>query len=190
MRDDSQIEEPQPFRFLDLPLELQRKIFRKYFEEPWYVHAIRESTKDDNDRVHEFYKLSLPQQVFLVNKHFHHECKDAVMHNKNGSYTISRQSIEVPTQSAWFDKAITTIQIKDIWAAQALTLIAQPRPRFANVVNLKASDCLEGYFNSAYNVILRQDAHANLKDILLGRYDSSLARDTSKTCFSSPACQI
>lgn len=39
----------QPFRFLDLPTELQQMVLDRYFREPWIITASRSDVRDDSD---------------------------------------------------------------------------------------------------------------------------------------------
>ncbi|KAK5953086.1 hypothetical protein OHC33_005654 [Knufia fluminis] len=102
----------QPFRFLSLPVELQRNVFTKLYEEPWFIRALR------SDRVSSYgeleYGSNLPRSPLFVSRHFYCEAVSAIEACRFGTFIDSDCSSLDLTQGHWFDDQITTVQTRTL----------------------------------------------------------------------------
>lgn len=102
----------QPFRFLDLPLELQRKVLEQYFGTPWTVVSIKRCKYRQEDK----YRFSLNLNVMLVSRHFHQEAISAMIRAQAGIYDcpMPHSLVQFTTAGpAYFDAAIHTFRAGD-----------------------------------------------------------------------------
>ncbi|KAJ9664570.1 hypothetical protein H2198_000221 [Neophaeococcomyces mojaviensis] len=178
-----------PFRFLDLPVELQRHVFRKYFEDQWNVDALYithdrltgflasvqqdlwqslPSGKADTNYVHYDFKPAL--SLFLVNRQIHHEAKHAMAHSRTGTYSGHLNTAGDDVRTSW-DKAITTINA-DYFGNLHYSWIRSWQQRFCNLKEVKAGTFL---------CIDSEDTYAffkskPLKEILIGKHDVEAAK--------------
>ncbi|KAK5940658.1 hypothetical protein PMZ80_007075 [Knufia obscura] len=96
---------PTPFRFLDLPLELQCNILQKYYEEPWTI-----TTKQDSDSGPLKYTSRQAFAPLLVSHHFSTEARLALLALRNG--TIQLHDLRFPKGPEFFDATIRDIYMK------------------------------------------------------------------------------
>lgn len=154
----------EPFRFLDLPLEIQRNVFSKYYEEPWEAKC-RFGFNSNPGSTHR-YHFTLSSNVLLVCHHFHREVKLAISESRGNTYNTEHYGI-VPGLPTWFDAAITTV-ISDLSRAR----VSSFKKRFPNLETIQTRD-LNEYTDDTENVFKNKDLWA----IVRGEYDQSMAED-------------
>ena len=85
----------RPFRFLHLPLELQRLVLRKCYEEPYRIYPVGVPGNKGH------YRTSISIAPLLVSYHFHTEVVKAIRESKSGAYFfyIVVQTVQNPAIS-------------------------------------------------------------------------------------------
>ncbi|KAK5944461.1 hypothetical protein PMZ80_003743 [Knufia obscura] len=153
-----------PFRFLDLPLEIQRMILAKYYEESWWIQKRNDPLPTRHPSTSGF-RTSLSCNPLLVSRHFQHEARLAIKESKSAHFDDNH--VKIPQEPAWFDAAITSIgsdlQKNSISAFKA---------RFPNLDTVVFPTSYPLYsFNEADEAFRGKD----LKLILRGEHDKDIA---------------
>lgn len=156
----------QNFRFLDLPLEVQRLILGKFYEEQWVITGVLTYNKP---RL--LYELQFDYvSPLYVSRHFWHETRRAIRNSRSGYYqgVISRNGAEVDfsRQSAIFDEAVTTIDVNP----RRLHTLPDLKRQFPNLETANLTGDLNVKFPETRIYLNAR----TLLDILLGKVDSSI----------------
>lgn len=171
----------QPFRLLDLPLELQRKILEHYFSTPWTVRSpcLSPISRRTGQEKHRF---DVNLNVMLVSRRLRSEAIDAILRTRAGTYqntnqTWSRSSRAV--EFTVFDNAVTTVEIR---CRPSADLFGYIECRFRNVRNicLTMRRCFMYDHGGALNYIhaVRQKT---LLDVLERKHDKWICDHASAT---------
>lgn len=155
-------------QFLDLPIEIQRLIFAKCFEEPWVVkgmgyialHVIR-------------YSSNVPTiSLLYVNKHFHRETLYAISSSRSGRFegfnpaTSYADSWSRPPMI--FDSAITVVELP----MRQLENLSSLRQRYPNIERVELNGDETRHFHETMGILTMKP----MLHILQGKYDAELAR--------------
>ncbi|KAK5958342.1 hypothetical protein OHC33_000184 [Knufia fluminis] len=156
------VDHDKPFRFLDLPLEIQRNIFSKYYEEPWEV---RHKCKLYSQRGEPpLYSFSLSRNILLVNHHFHLEARLAIRESRGNTY-YDRPFPYRPVPDGWFDPAIATVN-----SPMLASKVANYRKRFTNLKAIQLGD-LDTLIDNAEQVFHGKD----LWDVVRGNHNHDIS---------------
>lgn len=168
LREDSQpciatqSDTDRPFRFLHLPLELQRNVLAKYYEEPWTVSSHRSNYDDTNTHR---YRFSLSNDLLLVSHRLYTEAKLAIAESRGNTYIPVYHKF--PITPAFFDMAVDKVEVDDLWDADLDALRTRfPRLR---VIEWDGSD---SEVNNEMAMILRGKS---IFEILEGKHDDEIA---------------
>lgn len=155
-----------PFRFLDLPLEIQRMILAKYYEEPWWVQP------HDKRRPPRYrhlsragYRTSLSRNPLLVSHHFYHETRLAIRESRGN--TFNDNATKIRRGPAWFDPAITQVDV-DVNTQNSISAV---KARFPNLEKVTLTRF------PLYSCIQTGDVFSDkdLGSILQGEHDNDIA---------------
>lgn len=97
----------KPFRFLDLPLELQQLVLTKHYEEQHHITIKPLENWEEHKRG---YESTISINPLLVSHEFHQQVKDAIRMSRGFTLRMSSQPIGIPT---FLRQAVTCIDIKD-----------------------------------------------------------------------------
>lgn len=174
---------PQPFRFLDLPLELQRKILIEYFKKPWSV------TPTDRKKIRGLFlenitldRFDMNLNILLVNSHLHQEAVNAISACKNGNYYMHEASVKLLETRSWFFPAIdqAVIDIEDWEDVQhgprkVIDTVKLAREQFENLKRLDMKETFITCFDNQEPFDDDNDsAQATLVTVLEGANDARL----------------
>jgi len=181
-----------PFRFLDLPLELQRNILAKTLEDPWSITASVRSWKHDPDapdhvttpilRYTSSHNLSI--NPLLVSHHFHQEAKLAMVESRGNTYIDDEADDDnagfcLPN---FFDAAITTMRTKQLYCDH--TTIARYKAQFPNLHTLQLGVVSQYYVKESrrlvhkttMNQLCKGEIDEQLREILRGDLMSTFGK--------------
>lgn len=168
--------EVQPFRLLDLPLELQRRVFRKCFEEPWSIEAVQ-TYYPKSLRPYGYYETDLPLAIFLVNRHCYNEARETLYHNKGGRYIARTAGQVYHRPHAWFDGAIELLDIHgEDNQEEILRLINTLKLRFTNLARIDIICGLHDYFPRVYERRHPEAGKVKLSDVLREKFNQAVMR--------------
>jgi len=163
----TQSEGSKPFRFFDLPLELQGLILSKYYEEPW---TMKLSSTAPLRRPR--YQSTLTQRPLLVSRRFSQESKLAVARSRHNELAISFLGFDkiIPEHALkyteYWDPAISFVTTLDVdW--HELTGIEKLKYRFPNLNAVQREEC--GFLSS--EVV----TDVGLLSVIQGEADSQIA---------------
>lgn len=176
-------------RFLDLPLELQRFIFEKCFNEDWNVHTIRKSCDSSSKPVttkngkhqspafcskegenHIVFKFDVSLGLLLVNRHFSEEGKRAMALSKRGTYHIYERLTNPECTVTFWDPAVTNLDANESDHLK-MPLIKSWKQRFPNLMRITAGKCI--CLDSPYSGNFLTPR--NLRDLLSDDRDDQVA---------------
>lgn len=104
----------QAFRLLDLPLELQRIVLEKYFEDGFVVESTWSIRTQGGGYVVRRGRRIDAWWIFLVNRHINKEAKAALIQSKAGTFALDLRQlkggkIRTEVQPPYFYQAISTL---------------------------------------------------------------------------------
>ncbi|KAK5106821.1 hypothetical protein LTS08_000944 [Lithohypha guttulata] len=127
-------------RFPDLPAEIQCLVIKKHYEDPWVVSLVRQRDPLTSMFTCRYEFSPWMGRPLSVNHLFHAEAKRVVLKSKAGTYLHKCKGEE--HHSAWFDDAITTLDVQVYNSFEPETAFRFKR-RFKNltrIVNVNGAD--------------------------------------------------
>ncbi|KAK5940659.1 hypothetical protein PMZ80_007076 [Knufia obscura] len=167
-----------PFRFLDLPLELQRHVLMKYYEDGYDI-SVRNTRP--NNSVLSRTGTTFSTNLLLVSKHLQNEAVDAIRRSRNNTYRDYDDLVSAPKIRPTFLKdTVSTVCLAGTFPV--VPELEYLRQRFRNVQTIDIGHITSfsnGYLNPPMMALLSQDLSAFLE----GMYDSTLIKETKVYLF-------
>ncbi|KAK5079748.1 hypothetical protein LTR70_008819 [Exophiala xenobiotica] len=164
--------ELQPFRFLDLPLELQRLVLAKVYDEPPTITIQARPNSKHPAPLH--YVSTLLVAPLLVSSAFHHEAKLAMTESKGVTLNVGTWC-RLPPKSP-LDDNIYAIQAPYYGGILLRTLVRRYQ-------NLKKIELQGGPISPT--AVVDFVTHAEPLSVLNGRLDGDIANEAKKTSIFS-----
>ncbi|KAK5942199.1 hypothetical protein PMZ80_006154 [Knufia obscura] len=182
----------QPFRFLDLPTELQQMVLDRYFREPWIITASRSDVRDDSDldnvassTVRYRPSSSLFISSFLTHRKFYTQGQIAIAKTKGNTYIDRVDEIDGPMDIAL-----------PLYMRQAISIVWDQRREHHRDAIMRYSEqfpCLENLHLGSYEPEMldrtrRLVENSKLEDICKGEIKDKLeeaCKDDFKALFGS-----
>lgn len=179
----------ESLQLFDLPLELQRLIFERCFDQDWKVHAVRRSygprteitqakcsanpsqdVPSEENQTNVVFKFDVPLGLFLVNRHFNQEGRRAMAMSRRGTYYIYDASDNLNSMSTFWDSAITCLNATESDYLR-IPLVESWKQRFPNLSTITngKSTCLD----SPYAGLFISSRH--LEDLMSSKCDHEVA---------------
>ena len=163
----------KPFRFLDLPLELQRKVLANYYEEPWTVEFV--AVKDHGYGFQSVYRFDLPGGLLFVNRHLHEEAKLAIANTRGNTYVVpsQRKPMALTFVPAFWNKATSKIEVHCVHR-QNLQHLRQYLPNLEKIEQ-------DVFHHSRFLRDTARIMHSHdIFELLSGKYDGEIAASVHK----------
>ncbi|KAK5079747.1 hypothetical protein LTR70_008820 [Exophiala xenobiotica] len=172
-------EDSKPFRFFDLPLELQRQILAKHYKGPWTVRVWR-----DFDRLRLLYWSTLPRSPLLVSRRFSLEAKLAIAESQGEmvdmeGYMFDTKLAECLCEDIFKNRQCWDPAITSITANTGRSLgdmgIREIKDRFTNLTKFTARFVID--LDLGQSIV-----GAGLLSVLQGELDSQIAPMAHRAC--------
>jgi hypothetical protein len=173
------------FRFLELPLELQRKILVEYFKKPWTIKPIfKRSSTSSPQELTWHYRFDINLNVLLGDHHVRKEVIDAVTACKNGTYKVSNADIKLLESRRWFFPAINKVHVNLNWEERneascmdVVDTVKLAREQFSNLERIDLALSLSDWFPPFFLFGNEPSAQVTVLKILQGEFNAQLCAD-------------